>query len=86
VDQYQYLAPNNYVVCDWCGCKRRPADLKKTWDGFHVCAKHWEPRHPQDYVRNIREPDPKVIGTPQPEPQFTAEALALPMPPNPLGL
>ena len=35
------------------------------------------PAIPQDYVRNIREPDPKVIGTPQPEPQFTAEALAL---------
>jgi hypothetical protein len=50
------------VCCDRCGRKRKGDELKKTWDGLWVCPEHWEPRHPQDFVRAVREnPTPPFI-------------------------
>lgn len=39
------------VICDTCGLKFKANQLRFTWDGYYVCAKCWEPRHPQDLVR-----------------------------------
>lgn len=39
------------ATCDVCGFKFKSSKLKKRWDGLMVCAKDWEPRHPQDLIR-----------------------------------
>ena len=50
------------VCCDLCGRKRKGDELLKTWNGLWVCAEHWEPRHPQDFVRAVKEnPTPPFI-------------------------
>ena len=81
-----YAPGDNNVICDSCGRKRKASAVRKTWDGFFVCPEHWEPRHPQDYVRNVPESTPVAINRPASEPTFTAEAAALPLPPTPLGV
>ena len=39
------------AICDVCGFSFLNDQLKDRWDGLKVCAKDWEPRHPQDYLR-----------------------------------
>jgi hypothetical protein len=29
--------------------------MRKQWQGYYVCPEHWEPRHPQDYVKAVKE-------------------------------
>ena len=43
------------AVCYECGRKRKASYLKRHWQGYYVCPEHWEPRHPQDFVRGIQE-------------------------------
>ena len=53
--------------CDRCGRKMKGSQLVKTWQGFWVCAEHWEPRQPQDFVRSIIErPTPPFVRNPVP--------------------
>lgn len=52
------------AVCYECGRKRKGSTLKKHWQGYYVCEQHWEPRQPQDFVRNI----PDVITPPWAQP------------------
>lgn len=47
-----YYAPGAYnAICDRCGHKFKSFQLIRDWQGLMVCAKDWEPRHPQDFVR-----------------------------------
>ena len=39
------------VICDTCGFKYKSSQLRKTWEGWWVCEKCFESRHPQDFVR-----------------------------------
>ena len=39
------------VICDECGFKYKNNELVRRYDGFMVCRKCWEPRHPQEFVR-----------------------------------
>ena len=39
------------AICDVCGFKFKASQLKKRWDGFMVCDKDWERRHPQDFLK-----------------------------------
>ncbi len=41
------------AACYECGMKRKASTLKRHWKGYYVCAEHWEPRHPQDFVRGV---------------------------------
>lgn len=43
------------AVCFQCGRKRKASTLQKHWQGYWVCPEHWEPRHPQDFVRAIKD-------------------------------
>jgi hypothetical protein len=43
----QYLA-----ICDVCGFTFKNTQLKERWDGQMVCQQDWEPRHPQEFIRN----------------------------------
>jgi len=81
-----YNPGDNNVICDACGRTTKASKVKKTWDGFYVCAAHWEPRHPQDFVRSVKDDQTVKISRPKSPDVFTAEAEALPLPPNPLGV
>jgi len=41
------------AVCYECGRKRKASTLKRHWQGYWVCAQHWEPRQTQDFVRAV---------------------------------
>ncbi len=81
-----YAAGDNNAICDYCGRKKKASSLKKTWDGFYVCSDHWEPRHPQDFVRAVRDDQTVKLNRPAVDPVFVGEAETLPLPPNPLGV
>lgn len=54
------------AVCFRCGAKRKASQLWKQWQGYFVCPEHWEPRHPQDFVRSV----PDYPGTPWSQPEI----------------
>ena len=39
------------AICDICGFKYKHYELKKRWDGFMVCDRDWETRHPMDFQK-----------------------------------
>ena len=43
------------AFCDVCGFKYKASELRKRWDGMMVCSRDYEERHPQDFIRGIRE-------------------------------
>ena len=54
--QADYFAPGDWnSTCARCGCTRKASTLVKTWDGLYVCPEHWEPRHPQDFVKAVKD-------------------------------
>lgn len=47
-----YYRPGDWnAICFECGRKRKASELRKHWQGYYVCPEHFEPRHPQDFVR-----------------------------------
>lgn len=61
-----YYKDGDYnAVCWECGSTRKFSELKKHWKGYYVCPEHWEPRHPQDFVRGI--PDRQAVPHSQPQ-------------------
>lgn len=54
-----YLDLGNWnVACAQCQRKRKASEMKQLppgtpGAGLYVCPEHWEPRHPQDFVRGI---------------------------------
>lgn len=53
------------ALCDRCGKKFKGDELRKTWDGLFTCAKCWEPRQAQDFVRGVVEhPEPPFVRKP----------------------
>ena len=62
-----YIPGDPWCVCDRCGFKFRKSQTRKTWDGFVVCKKDWEPRHPQDIGQTPRE-DKQFVKDARPEP------------------
>lgn len=69
----QTRGPNDYLVlgdynaqCYQCGRKFKASQLKTHWQGYKVCPEHWEPRHPQDFVRGV--PDVQTPSWTQPMP------------------
>jgi len=42
-------------VCQRCGFTKYASEIRKEWTGLRVCSDCWEPRHPQEYVRGIRD-------------------------------
>jgi len=53
---WDYYEPGSYnAVCYECGRKRKFSYLRLHWQGYYVCPEHWEPRHPQDFVRGVQD-------------------------------
>lgn len=68
-----YYADGDWnVVCYECGRKRKASELIKHWQGYYVCPEHWEPRHPQDFVRATPEHSTPAWVQPMPADVFTA--------------
>ena len=43
------------VICDRCGFKYKNDQVKKEWTGQIVCELCFETRHPQDFVRAVKD-------------------------------
>ena len=55
-----YKPGDNWVICDRCAFKRRASEVAKEWTGLIVCRDTClENRHPQDFVRAVKD-TPKV--------------------------
>jgi len=54
--RYDYYKPGDWnAICEVCGQKFKASKLKRRWDGLLVCKRDWEPRHPQDFVRGVKD-------------------------------
>jgi hypothetical protein len=58
------------AICDRCGFQYKSDQLRKEWTGLMVCPKDWEPRHPQDFVKGVRDDQRVPWVRPEPEPIF----------------
>ena len=43
------------AICDVCGFRFHSNELQLRWDGLRTCRKDWETRHPQDYIKAIKD-------------------------------
>jgi hypothetical protein len=43
------------AICDVCGGLFHSGDLRQRWDGFMVCKNDFETRHPQDFLKGVKE-------------------------------
>jgi hypothetical protein len=39
------------AICDMCGLEYKSSKLRKNWRGTMVCARCYETRNPQDFIR-----------------------------------
>jgi hypothetical protein len=58
----KHKGPRDYLkigdhnaFCDVCGFKFKASELRKRWDNMMVCTEDYEVRHPQDFIRGIKE-------------------------------
>lgn len=66
-----FIAGDFWVVCDRCGLDYRRSQTKLEWTGLLVCNDCWEPRHPQDFVRAIKDTvAPETDSRPVPTPVY----------------
>ena len=66
-----YWAPGDWnAVCWECGRKFKASQLIKHWQGYYVCKEHWEPRHPQDFVRGVPDQPTPPWSQPMPADSF----------------
>lgn len=62
-----YYAPGDWnAVCYECGRKFKASQLRRYWQGYYLCEKHWNTRQPQDFARGI--PDVQTPPWVQPMP------------------
>ena len=59
------------AICDRCGFEFLSGQMKKTWDGLYVDSSCFETRHPQDFVKGVKE---SSIPYSRPEPSEDAES------------
>lgn len=50
-----YIPGDYYTTCDRTGFKIRASKAKREWTGALVREESWEPRHPQDFVRGLKD-------------------------------
>lgn len=68
-----YKPGDYYILCDRCGFKIRQSESKKTWDNLVVCKKDWEPRHPQDLIKPVREQQIVPFARSEPADRFLSD-------------
>lgn len=55
IKRTHYVPGDWNAICDVCGFKFKASQLMKRWDGLMVCREDFETRHPQDFMRPIKE-------------------------------
>lgn len=50
-----YVKGDWLAICDVCGRQYKASYLRKRWDGLMVCSNDYEQRHPQDFVRGVKD-------------------------------
>jgi hypothetical protein len=64
-----YFSPGQWSIhCQECWTPYKTSQIRKRWDGFWVCNRCWEPRHPQDFIRAI--PDRQNVPFSTSDPDF----------------
>ena len=58
------------AICDECGFKFKASELRKRWDGYMVCPKDWEVRHPQDFLKGRKDDQTVAWTRPEQEDDF----------------
>lgn len=71
MSERDYYAPGDWnAVCYRCARKHKASELKLEWEGFRVCDKCWEPRHPQDFIKPRVDQQTPPWTQPDPAPIF----------------
>lgn len=73
--QFPFKLGDWLVVCDRCKFKRYASQVTKTWDGLIVCKPEVKPgcfehRHPQDFVRGVKDDQSVPFTRPRTQEQF----------------
>lgn len=63
----------HYVWCDRTGFKVPASETVREWDGKVVWNRVYEPRHPQDFVRGVREDGTVHDARPRPADRFLGD-------------
>ena len=72
-----YLVNEHWNTCDRCGFNYREKNMRREWDGAVVCVECVEERHPQDFVRGVKDDtSPKGNVRPAKEATFTTVSYA----------
>lgn len=51
----EYIPGDNLLVSDRSGATIRRSEARVQWDGLVVHESEWEARHPQEFVRAVKE-------------------------------
>lgn len=68
-DDKHFVPGDYYRISDRSGRKIRAGKTRKEWTNSIVGEKEWEPRHPQDFVRGVK--DDQNVPEPRPRPTDT---------------
>jgi hypothetical protein len=78
-----YYAQGNWnAICDKCGKKYKASKLKTEWNGLLVCRTCFEFRHPQDFVRGVKDSTYVPFRALEAPDVFVPVAEQLPLPPQ----
>lgn len=67
----EYIPGDNLLISDRSGRVMRRSEARVQWNGLVVHESEWEPRHPQEFVRGVKE---DIVA---PEPRRPASRLGL---------
>lgn len=66
-----YIPGSWRAICDRCGGDYHAHELRLEWTGLRTCVAHcWEERHPQDFVRGVKDKQSPPWTRPAPEPVY----------------
>lgn len=51
----RYIPGDHNIIDDMTGEKVKASQTRLRWDGVVMKAEDWEPRHPQDFLRNAKD-------------------------------
>jgi hypothetical protein len=65
------IRPGDWLYnCQRCGFTIYGSEAKREWTGLNVCSKCFDPRHPQDLVRGVRDDMTVPFANPPGPPHF----------------
>lgn len=61
------------VICMLCGFKWKSHKIRRRWDNLLVCPHCFELRHPQDFLKAIKDDQNVSFNNPRPAPNFVPD-------------